>query len=104
MTAALGTIYTLEEAADRLRTTPRMVARLARRYGRCARIGREYRFSEGDLAALWDAIRLPAKEPWAHHATKQQVEQAYADIAAHAKKARDARLAARQALRNRTTP
>ncbi|MDF2810525.1 MAG: hypothetical protein K0S56_1556 [Microvirga sp.] len=62
------TIYTLHEAAERLRTTPRMLARIARRYGRCAEIGRSLRFSEADIAALWQAIRVTAKEPWAYHA------------------------------------
>ncbi|MDF2621312.1 MAG: hypothetical protein K0S00_3971 [Xanthobacteraceae bacterium] len=62
------TIYTLHEAAERLRTTPRVLARIARRYGRCAEIGRSLRFSEADIAALWQAIRVTAKEPWAYHA------------------------------------
>ncbi len=33
-----------------------MLARIARRYGRCAEIGRSLRFSEADIAALWQAI------------------------------------------------
>lgn len=63
------TIYTLQEAAERLRTTPRVLARIARRYGRCAEIGRSLRFSEADIAALWQAIRIQPKEPWAFHAS-----------------------------------
>lgn len=57
------TIYTLQEAAERLRTTPRALARIARGYGRCAEIGRSLRFCEADIAALWEAIRVTAKEP-----------------------------------------
>lgn len=61
--APLETIYTADEAAERLRLTNRGVIKLARQYGLCSRRGRDYLFSESDLVALWDALREPAKEP-----------------------------------------
>lgn len=56
---ALGTIYTLEEAAAKLRLEKRTVAKLARKNGLCSLAGREYRFSDNDITAIWDAIRCP---------------------------------------------
>ncbi len=61
--APLETIYTADEAAERLRLTSRGVIKLARQYGLCSRRGRDYLFSESDLVALWAALREPAKEP-----------------------------------------
>lgn len=60
--APLETIYTADEAAERLRLTNRGVIKLARQYGLCSRRGRDYLFSESDLVALWEALREPAKE------------------------------------------
>jgi hypothetical protein len=57
----LGQIYTLAEAAERLRTTGNALARLARRTGHCSQIGRDLRFSEADMEALWQELRVPAK-------------------------------------------
>lgn len=63
MTATLGPIYTLAEAAERLRTSRHAVAKTARRYGLCAVVGRDLRFTEADLVAIFDAMRPEAKEP-----------------------------------------
>jgi hypothetical protein len=62
-TIPLDTIYTADEAAERLRLTNRGVIKLAKQYGLCSRIGRDYLFSEADLLAIWQAIREPAKVP-----------------------------------------
>lgn len=54
----LDTIYTLAEAAERFRMTKNALARLARRTGRCSQVGRDLLFSEADLAAIWESMRL----------------------------------------------
>jgi hypothetical protein len=59
----LDTIYTADEAAERLRLTNRAVIKIARQYGLCSRQGRSYLFSESDLLALWEVMREPGKEP-----------------------------------------
>lgn len=60
----LGRIYTLAEAAERLRTSKSAVSRIARRTGHCSIFGsRTMRFSESDLLALWDATRVTPTEP-----------------------------------------
>jgi len=62
-TIPLDTIYTANEAAERLRLTNRGIIRLAKHHGLCSRRGRDYLFSERDLLALWEALREPPKEP-----------------------------------------
>lgn len=62
-TVPLDTIYTAEEAADRLRLTNRGVIKLGKEYGLCSRSGRNYLFSESDLLALWQVLREPPKVP-----------------------------------------
>ena len=52
------TIYTLAEAAERFRMTKNALARLARRTGRCSQVGRDLLFSEADLAAIWESMRV----------------------------------------------
>ncbi len=59
----LDTIYTAEEAAERLRLTNRGVIKLGRQYGLCSRRGRDYLFSEADILELWQVMREPAKSP-----------------------------------------
>ncbi|WP_390888803.1 helix-turn-helix domain-containing protein [Devosia neptuniae] len=54
----LDPIYTLAEAAERFRMTKNAVARLARRTGRCSQVGRHLLFSEADLAAIWESMRV----------------------------------------------
>ncbi|MDW9523766.1 helix-turn-helix domain-containing protein [Sinorhizobium meliloti] len=53
----LDTIYTTDEAAERLRVSRRTVIKLGRDLGYCSRIGREYFFSERDLLDIWQAQR-----------------------------------------------
>ncbi|WP_455918872.1 hypothetical protein [Ensifer canadensis] len=60
-TAPLDTIYTADEAAERLRLTNRGVIKLGKQYGLCSRSGRNYLFSESDLLALWEVLREPPK-------------------------------------------
>ncbi|MGO7512469.1 hypothetical protein ACC677_08615 [Rhizobium ruizarguesonis] len=62
-TIPLDTIYTADEAAERLRLTNRGVIKLGKAYGLCSRVGRDYLFSEQDLLALWEVMREPAKQP-----------------------------------------
>ena len=62
-TAPLDTIYTADEAAERLRLTNRGVIKLAKEHGLCSRSGRNYLFSESDLLALWQVLREPPKVP-----------------------------------------
>lgn len=56
----LPTIYTLAEAAERLRMNKNALSRLARRTGHCSQAGRNLLFSEEDLLALWEEMRVPA--------------------------------------------
>ncbi|GBD48134.1 hypothetical protein METY_1347 [Methylopila sp. Yamaguchi] len=56
----LGRIFTLAEAANYLKSTPRRVAKIARGQGLCSLSGREMLFSESDVRAIWDAMRCPA--------------------------------------------
>lgn len=62
-TIPLDTIYTADEAAERLRLTNRGVIKLGKSYGLCSRRGRDYLFSEADLLALWEVLREPPKQP-----------------------------------------
>ncbi|MBX4965463.1 hypothetical protein [Rhizobium binae] len=61
--APLDTIYTADEAAERLRLTNRGVIKLGKAYGLCSRRGRDYLFSEADILALWEVLREPPKQP-----------------------------------------
>lgn len=56
-TIPLDTIYTADEAAERLRLTRRTIIKLGRDLGACSRVGREYLFSETDLLDIWQAQR-----------------------------------------------
>ncbi|MBB3743760.1 excisionase family DNA binding protein [Rhizobium sp. BK591] len=62
-TIPLDTIYTADEAAERLRLTNRGVIKLGKAHGLCSRVGRDYLFSEQDLLALWEVMREPARQP-----------------------------------------
>ncbi|MBN7807255.1 hypothetical protein JZX86_18030 [Agrobacterium rosae] len=59
----LDKIYSVAEAADRLRLSNRALIKVARKHGHCSRFGRDYLFSEADLLAIWQVLREPAKEP-----------------------------------------
>ncbi|MDW9781845.1 helix-turn-helix domain-containing protein [Sinorhizobium meliloti] len=56
-TVPLDTIYTTDEAAERLRVSRRTMIKLGRDLGSCSMIGREYFFSERDLLDIWQAQR-----------------------------------------------
>ncbi|MDX0426891.1 hypothetical protein BMJ32_13145 [Sinorhizobium medicae] len=56
-TIPLDTIYTTDEAAERLRVSRRTMIKLGRDLGLCSMIGREYFFSERDLFDIWQAQR-----------------------------------------------
>lgn len=62
-TISLDTIYTANEAAERLRLTARGIIKLGRQYGLCSRRGRDYLFSESDLLGLWEVLREPERAP-----------------------------------------
>lgn len=56
-------VYTLAEAAERLRLTNRGVAKIARRYGLCMVTGRKLLFTERDIEAILDTLRVAPAEP-----------------------------------------
>lgn len=86
MLLMLPAIYTLAEAAERMRTSRNAVARLARRTGHCAAVGRALLFSEDDLAALWEAMRVPTR-PHPSNPSDRNIEQrAAAFLAAKGRK------------------
>ena len=53
----LGTILTMDEAAERLRISRRSLQDLVKDHPHYAANGRKKLFSEGDIAALWEAMR-----------------------------------------------
>ncbi|MER8862063.1 helix-turn-helix domain-containing protein [Mesorhizobium sp. M0757] len=56
-------VYTLTEAAERLRLTNRGVAKIARRHGLCMVTGRKLLFTERDIEAILDTMRAAPAEP-----------------------------------------
>ncbi len=60
MSFPLDKIHTADEAAERLRLTPRGLIKIARKHGHCSRVGRSYLFSDADLLAIWQDMREPA--------------------------------------------
>jgi hypothetical protein len=58
----LPQIYTLHEAAEKLRMKPNALGRLARRQGLCSAHGRELFFSEQDLTDIWEVMRVAARD------------------------------------------
>lgn len=63
MTTPLDTVYTADEAAERLRLTKRAVMKLGRELGACSKIGRAFLFSEEDLLTIWKSTRAePTRE------------------------------------------
>lgn len=55
----MESIYSLEEAADKLKITKNALARAARAAGRGAVFGRSLRFTDDDLAAILAFRRVP---------------------------------------------
>lgn len=69
-------VYTLTEAAERLRLTNRGVAKIARRHGLCMVTGRKLLFTERDIEAILDTMRAAPAEPrrgtrWQSHSDYQ---------------------------------
>lgn len=56
-------VYTLSEAAKRLRLTNRGVAKIARRYGLCMISGRVITLTESDIEGIKQALRAIPKDP-----------------------------------------
>ncbi len=57
----LGKIYTLAEAAEYLRMSSKMVAKVGRREGLASMANGEFLFSDSDVVAIWNAMRcLPS--------------------------------------------
>lgn len=76
----LGRIYTLDEAAAYLRTTKQAVARAAHKSGAGARFGRDIRFNEDDVRALWEAMRTRVTG----HVVREPVSRPFAEAKAWA--------------------
>jgi hypothetical protein len=99
----LGHIYSLEEAAAYLRTTKQAVARTARRFGLCSIFGRDLRFSDSDVLAIWDAMRCRSSSSSAKAATTgtsavQSEDKAYLSLVARATEKRQKRSGSRKKL------
>lgn len=63
-----ATLYTIDQAAERLNTTPRFVRRLiAERRVPFVKLGRHVRISEDDLAAFVAAGRVEPARAWSGH-------------------------------------
>lgn len=58
-----GNVYTLLEAAKHLRLTSRGVAKIARRYGLCMVTGRKLLFTDRDIEAIKDTLRVALVTP-----------------------------------------
>lgn len=63
MIPSLGNVYTLSEVADHLRMTNRAVAKIARAHGLCMISGRTMTFTEEDIVAIKQVMRVAPKEP-----------------------------------------
>lgn len=65
----LGEILTLHEAAERLKLTVQAVARAARASGHGSLFGRDWRFTEADLAGILAHRRVKTSPPLGHRVT-----------------------------------
>jgi hypothetical protein len=61
--SSLGKVYTLSEVGNHLRMTNRAVAKIARAHGLCTISGRTMTFTEEDIDAIKQAMRVAPKEP-----------------------------------------
>jgi class 3 adenylate cyclase len=59
----LGNVYTLAEAAEHLRMTPRGVAKIARRHGLCMINGRVITLTGADIEGIKEAMRAAPADP-----------------------------------------
>ena len=59
----IGRIWTLQEAAEYLKMTPRALALIAKRVGACSVRSRSILFSDEDIKIVWEEIRAEPKEP-----------------------------------------
>ena len=64
MTKQLESIYTLAEAAEKMRLKPRTLAKFAQERGLCSLRGRVILFRESDLVANWEAMRCEPTARW----------------------------------------
>lgn len=96
----LGLIYTLQEAADYLKTTKHAVSRAARKAGIGAAFGRDIRFNSGDLTRIWDTMAIRANHPLRASASPSFAdEKAWASLRKMAQDKRAATLRSREARR-----
>lgn len=58
-----GAVFTLAEAAAHLRLTNRGVAKIARKHGLCMVRGRDILFTDADIEAIKDVLRVAPKVP-----------------------------------------
>ncbi|KRE03449.1 hypothetical protein ASE61_13360 [Bosea sp. Root670] len=94
MTGPLGTIYSLQEAADHLRISKQALARAARRYGIGSMFGRHHRFTDDDLKAILEAMKIRGEE-----ANPVAVRAAYQSLKKMAQAKRDEKVRQRAAAR-----
>lgn len=90
----LGTIYSLQEAADYLKVSKSSLARAARRHGIGARFGREIRFNEADVKGVWEAMRAhPEAGSLTNSVSKLSDDKAYKNLLKRAQEQRAAKAA-----------
>ncbi|MFC3692667.1 hypothetical protein [Chenggangzhangella methanolivorans] len=92
----LGEILTLHEAAARLKLTPNAMARAAGDAGRGSKFGRDWRFTEADLAAILQARQVRQRTPLGRPVSASRGEE---DAFAEARKLVERRKAERKAAR-----
>lgn len=97
----LGRIFSLQEAADYLKVSKQAVARAASRSGAGSRFGRDLRFSDNDVKALWEAMRTRPTGSIERHPVSMPFseEKAWASLRKMAEAKRNAVLAERQRRR-----
>lgn len=66
----LGEVYTIDEAASKLRVSRTTMMRLMRLYPHFSKCGHVYRFSEADILAIWSDMRseIEPRQPPQRHA------------------------------------
>ena len=92
----LGEILTLHEAAARLKLTPNAMARAAGDVGRGSKFGRDWRFTEADLAAIMQARQVRPRTPLGHRVSASRGgEDAFERVLKHVERRKAERKAAR---------
>ena len=82
----LDKIYTAAEAAERLRTTRRIIIKVGRELGACSVFRGKYMFSEADLLTIWHAKRALPIETKTGFLRELRSQHAYDDLLAMVRK------------------